>query len=184
MTTDAEGHVVKLTVYDNNLTGQLPPAVSRLEFSAGDEIRSQAYLAFGFRATGLRCARLIEQCDCASHAARLDRPIDSVADSFVVVNHQRCCRESTPPGYELRFLLPCFLQFFPGDRTRSDGGDFKTFRVNRQHRKRDSPGNTWRPRLGGGTTEQEKGRYQNGDAEAKTLFSSTSAHISGAGADR
>jgi len=32
VTTDAEGHVVKLTVYDNNLTGQLPGAVSRLEY--------------------------------------------------------------------------------------------------------------------------------------------------------
>jgi Leucine-rich repeat (LRR) protein len=32
VTTDAEGHVVKLTVYDNNLTGELPGAVSRLEY--------------------------------------------------------------------------------------------------------------------------------------------------------
>ena len=32
VTLDAEGHVVQLTVYDNNLTGQLPAAVSRLAF--------------------------------------------------------------------------------------------------------------------------------------------------------
>jgi hypothetical protein len=29
--TDAEGRVVRLTIYDNNLEGQLSPAICRLE---------------------------------------------------------------------------------------------------------------------------------------------------------
>ncbi len=31
VTTDADGYVVQLTIYDNNLTGPLSPAISRLE---------------------------------------------------------------------------------------------------------------------------------------------------------
>ena len=29
--TDADGYVVQLTIYDNNLTGEIPPAVCRLQ---------------------------------------------------------------------------------------------------------------------------------------------------------